>query len=136
MPKLWVIYLSIIIIMLLIQTETIWIQMRMVMIILIIKLKAVYLLVDTIHIWLPTIVTRDMTSLTNSTYKWIQFSQMDQSLITNGFWIILIVTPITTFIQSSTILTFLSNTQIHNHIDRVYKMRSYSMCYWLRRCSE
>ena len=77
-------------------------------------------LVTTIHIWLPTIVMRDMATLTNRTYKWIWFSQMDHSLITNGFWIIPLVTSITTFIQISTIVGILSNTEKDNHIDRMY----------------
>ncbi len=39
------------------------------------------------------------------------------SLITNGLWIIPLVTSITTFIQTSTIVGILSNTQKDNHID-------------------
>ncbi len=83
-------------------------------------LSTLVLIVGTIPIRLPTIVMTHMTILKNKRYKWIHFSQILISLITDGAWLVSIVTFISTLLHYSTILSILSNTQIHNHLDNGY----------------
>ena len=83
-------------------------------------LSTLVLIVGTIPIRLPTVVMTHMTILRNKRYKWIHFSQILISLITDGAWVLAIVTFISTLLHYSTILSILSFTQIHNHLDNGY----------------